>query len=179
MHPRARLRLHLPVVRPAGDPLRAERLGDLVGLLRGRHVHDRAAAADQVGAHRVHGAAALLAHAERQVGPVDRRDELDAIAQLQAALDVLAGVERGGGVTAMTGHCGSSARSSLRVAYSGRKSWPHSDTQCASSTASRQGLQGGEGLPVPVRRGHLGVAYTTCMPPSLPQMVTSACALPR
>ena len=43
-------------------------------------------------------------------------------------------------VRAMRGTAGKRSCSSDSCRYSGRKSWPHCDTQCASSTAMSDGL---------------------------------------
>ena len=114
----------------------------LVDACNGRRVDDDVLAS--VSAQRGHQAAAsafgsvALPHQVAQVRPVEARDVLVRLAQVELREDVVPHAPRGAGGEGGDGHGPENvSRSALSWRYSGRNSWPHSEMQCASSMAKK------------------------------------------
>ena len=81
---------------------------------------------------------ALLDHGVADVGPVEAGDVHGGVGQTEPAAHVVARLGVGRGRAGHERHVGEAGRAAARAAtYSGRKSWPHCETQCASSMANR------------------------------------------
>ena len=84
----------------------------------------------------------LLHDPVADVGPVEGADELARVLPAAAARRSRARVGASAvAVSAMRGTCGQRSCSTSSSRYSGRKSWPHCDTQCASSIANSASWQ--------------------------------------
>jgi hypothetical protein len=121
------------------DPRAAQQRRERVHVLARRCVHDGRALAP---AQELQEEAVLFAvvlgaqHVPHQVAPVEPGDQRGRVAQGELADDVAPHLLRGSGGERGDGRVAQRVRTSPRRRYDGRKSCPHSDTQCASSTAS-------------------------------------------
>jgi hypothetical protein len=132
--------LHAGVIGQRAHAVLVQEFRRLFHLLARQAVDDAAVAAmlggDEV--QQLLAAIGFLDDLVADVGTVEGGHELRRIVQLQAVHDFGARLRIGGRGQRDARHVGELLVQTDSLMYSGRKSWPHCDTQCASSIANSE-----------------------------------------
>ena len=134
---RARLGRQAGVIRQRGEPLLHEPLGDALRLVARQAVDDARLAAMVAAGTRAAAAARRSSPARRSgcsAGRSCSTNTRGASSSSRATISARVG-SVAVAVSAMRGTPGNHCLSTFKPRYSARKSWPHCDTQCASSIA--------------------------------------------